>query len=100
MLSCPPEVVSEDRLHGRPVRLLCRGPHPGSYEKSIGATRTDELAVMVDTYRPLAATAAARSVEDPDGFWHEEARRIEWIEQNMLDGPPVFEACQPSALGK
>jgi homogentisate 1,2-dioxygenase len=41
------------------------GPHPGSYEKSIGATRTDELAVMVDTFRPLAATAAARAVEDP-----------------------------------
>ena len=41
------------------------GPHPGSYEKSIGATRTDELAVMLDTYRPLTATAAAKGVEDP-----------------------------------
>ncbi len=41
------------------------GPHPGSYEKSIGSTRTDELAVMVDTYRPLAATRAAIAVEDP-----------------------------------
>ncbi len=41
------------------------GPHPGSYEKSIGATRTDELAVMVDTFKPLMATAAARTVEDP-----------------------------------
>lgn len=41
------------------------GPHPGSYEASIGATRTDELAVMVDTFRPLAATAAAMAVEDP-----------------------------------
>ncbi|HVV87209.1 MAG TPA: homogentisate 1,2-dioxygenase [Kofleriaceae bacterium] len=40
------------------------GPHPGSYERSIGATRTDELAVMLDTYRPLTATAAARTVED------------------------------------
>ena len=40
------------------------GPHPGSYETSIGATRTDELAVMLDTYRPLTPTAAARSVED------------------------------------
>ena len=41
------------------------GPHPGSYERSIGATRTDELAVMLDTYRPLTATTAARTVEDP-----------------------------------
>jgi homogentisate 1,2-dioxygenase len=41
------------------------GPHPGSYEKSIGSTRTDELAVMIDTYRPLNATRAAIAVEDP-----------------------------------
>lgn len=40
------------------------GPHPGSYEKSIGATRTDELAVMLDTYKPLLSTAAALGVED------------------------------------
>ncbi len=41
------------------------GPHPGAYEASIGATRTDELAVMVDTFKPLAPTAAAYGVEDP-----------------------------------
>ncbi|HEV8267783.1 MAG TPA: homogentisate 1,2-dioxygenase, partial [Thermoanaerobaculia bacterium] len=29
------------------------GPHPGSYEGSIGSRSTDELAVMVDTFRPL-----------------------------------------------
>ena len=40
------------------------GPHPGSYEQSIGATRTDELAVMVDSFAPLRATPAALSVED------------------------------------
>ena len=41
------------------------GPHPGSYEKSIGATRTDELAVMLDTFLPLQVTAAALGIEDP-----------------------------------
>jgi homogentisate 1,2-dioxygenase len=41
------------------------GPHPGAYEKSIGSTRTDELAVMMDTFAPLRATAAAAKVEDP-----------------------------------
>jgi len=41
------------------------GPHPGSYEKSIGTTRTDELAVMVDTFAPLHVTAAALNIEDP-----------------------------------
>jgi homogentisate 1,2-dioxygenase len=41
------------------------GPHPGSYEKSIGTHRTDELAVMIDTFAPLEVTAAARGIEDP-----------------------------------
>jgi homogentisate 1,2-dioxygenase len=41
------------------------GPHPGAYEASIGSTRTDELAVMLDTYRPLHPTSAALAVEDP-----------------------------------
>jgi homogentisate 1,2-dioxygenase len=41
------------------------GPHPGSYERSIGTTRTDELAVMVDTFRPMHATPYALGVEDP-----------------------------------
>ena len=36
------------------------GPHPGTYEGSIGKTRTDELAVMVDTFRPLQADDACR----------------------------------------
>ncbi len=35
------------------------GPHPGTYEGSIGKTRTDELAVMVDTFRPLQLTTQA-----------------------------------------
>ncbi|MBS1119398.1 MAG: Homogentisate 1,2-dioxygenase [Deltaproteobacteria bacterium] len=43
---------------------LPHGPHPGSYEKSIGTTRTDELAVMVDTYAPLRVTPAALGIED------------------------------------
>jgi homogentisate 1,2-dioxygenase len=43
---------------------LPHGPHPGSYEKSIGTTRTDELAVMVDAYQPLKITAAALAIED------------------------------------
>ncbi len=40
------------------------GPHPGAYERSIGTTRTDELAVMMDTFLPLRATSAAIAVED------------------------------------
>jgi homogentisate 1,2-dioxygenase len=40
------------------------GPHPGTYEGSIGKQRTDELAVMVDTFRPLKLTKQAAALED------------------------------------
>ena len=40
------------------------GPHPGTYEGSIGKERTEELAVMVDTFRPLRLTKAALDLED------------------------------------
>jgi homogentisate 1,2-dioxygenase len=42
------------------------GPHPGTYEGSIGKERTEELAVMVDTFRPLRMTARAHQIEDPN----------------------------------
>ena len=42
------------------------GPHPGTIEKSIGAKETRELAVMVDTFRPLLMTKEAALIEDPD----------------------------------
>ncbi|MEW5853471.1 MAG: homogentisate 1,2-dioxygenase [Myxococcota bacterium] len=42
------------------------GPHPGAYEASIGTSRTEELAVMVDTFKPLQPTVAAQSVEFTD----------------------------------
>ncbi|MCB9679889.1 MAG: homogentisate 1,2-dioxygenase [Alphaproteobacteria bacterium] len=41
------------------------GPHPGALEASIGSTRTDEVAVMLDTFKPLRPTRHAASVEDP-----------------------------------
>lgn len=40
------------------------GPHPGTYEGSIGKVRTEELAVMVDTFRPLNLTTHALAFED------------------------------------
>lgn len=40
------------------------GPHPGAVEKSIGARETKELAVMVDTFRPLQLTEEALSIEN------------------------------------
>lgn len=40
------------------------GPHPGTYEGSIGKARTEELAVMVDTFRPLRMTRQSHAYED------------------------------------
>lgn len=40
------------------------GPHPGAVQKSIGAKETKELAVMVDTFRPLKLTEDALGIED------------------------------------
>ncbi len=45
-------------------RGLPHGPHPGTYEASIGTKRTDELAVMIDTFKPLVPTAHAAVIED------------------------------------
>ncbi len=42
------------------------GPHPGAAERSIGKTKTEELAVMVDTFKPLKVTKAALDIADED----------------------------------
>ena len=39
------------------------GPHPGAYERSIGQKQTSELAVMIDTFKPLKVTQAALDIE-------------------------------------
>ena len=40
------------------------GPAPGAMERSIGQKDTQELAVMVDTFRPLMVTEAAMGIDD------------------------------------
>jgi homogentisate 1,2-dioxygenase len=40
------------------------GPHPGAYERSIGQSETEELAVMIDTFKPLMLTKAAMEIDD------------------------------------
>jgi homogentisate 1,2-dioxygenase len=40
------------------------GPAPGAMERSIGQTETKELAVMVDTFRPLMVTEEAMKIDD------------------------------------
>jgi homogentisate 1,2-dioxygenase len=45
------------------------GPQPGAYERSIGVEFFDELAVMVDTFRPLELGEGGRACEDPGYAW-------------------------------
>jgi homogentisate 1,2-dioxygenase len=54
---------------------LPHGPQPGLVERSLGARRTEELAVMCDTFRPLRLTPLARSLDDPSyaRSWYEPA---------------------------
>ena len=47
-------------------RGIPHGPHPGTIVASRPMTRTDELAVMVDTVRPLLLTRAAMEMDDPN----------------------------------
>ncbi len=49
------------------------GPHPGTVEKSIGQKETHELAVMIDTFKPLKLTKAAMDIEDEDYY-------LSWLE--------------------
>ncbi|MGH3321433.1 MAG: homogentisate 1,2-dioxygenase [Streptosporangiaceae bacterium] len=45
------------------------GPQPRAVEGSLGQPRTDEMAVMMDTFRPLHLGPAARQSEDPEYAW-------------------------------
>jgi homogentisate 1,2-dioxygenase len=46
-------------------RGIPHGPHPGTIVASRDMTRTDELAVMVDTVKPLLLTRQALELDDP-----------------------------------
>ncbi|HVB31956.1 MAG TPA: homogentisate 1,2-dioxygenase [Gemmatimonadaceae bacterium] len=59
------------------------GPHPGRAEASIGAKYTDELAVMMDSFRPLTVARAALPIEDPEYF-------RSWVDaQHAAFNPPT-----------
>jgi homogentisate 1,2-dioxygenase len=58
------------------------GPHPGRAEASIGAKATEELAVMLDTFRPLRVSQQALAIEDPSYF-------RSWVEGTAGFVPPT-----------
>ena len=54
--------IEEGFISLHPIGIT-HGPHPGAIEKSIGQKETNELAVMVDTFRPLYLTKDALDIE-------------------------------------
>jgi homogentisate 1,2-dioxygenase len=65
---------------------FAHGPQPAAVEASIGVEYFDELAVMVDTFRPLELGEAGQAVEDPAYAWTWAGRGP----QGGDDGPAVF----------
>jgi homogentisate 1,2-dioxygenase len=62
---------------------LPHGPHPGRAEASIGAKYTNELAVMMDSFKPLRVAKAAIRIEDP-------AYHKSWLDaQHAQFNPPT-----------
>ena len=57
--------IDEQSISYHPMGLP-HGPQPGKIEESLGAKETNELAVMIDTFKPLNMTEAALNVDDED----------------------------------
>jgi homogentisate 1,2-dioxygenase len=53
------------------------GPQRGAVEASLGKDYFDELAVMVDTFRPLDLGEGGLGCEDPEYAWTWAGRRLE-----------------------
>ena len=47
---------------------IAHGPHPGAAERSIGKKETEELAVMIDPFKPWKITEEAIKIESPDYY--------------------------------
>lgn len=60
--------MSRKGIHEGSITLhpsgIPHGPHPGKIEGSMGKKETLELAVMIDTFRPLKVVKQAHEVED------------------------------------
>ena len=57
------EGIQKESLTLHPMGLP-HGPQPGKYKSSIGKKQTNELAVMIDTFKPLNITSAGLLIND------------------------------------
>lgn len=66
------DFMSRNNIHKGQITLhpagIPHGPHPGAIERSIGKKSTNELAVMIDPFRPVKVTKAALAIEVKDYY--------------------------------
>jgi len=55
--------IKKESISYHPMGLP-HGPQPGRYEESIGKDKTEELAVMIDTFKPLSLTKYGLTIND------------------------------------
>ena len=55
--------VEKESITYHPMGLP-HGPHPGKIEESLGSEETNELAVMIDTFKPLNMTESSLDLDD------------------------------------
>ena len=56
------------------------GPHPGAIERSIGQKETQELAVMIDPFKPVMITETAVEFEVEDYY-------LSWVNRSSVHSP-------------
>ena len=59
--------ISDESISFHPAGIT-HGPQPGKYEESIGKVKTEELAVMIDTFKPLKVAKGLETIEDKS-YW-------------------------------
>ena len=66
------EFMSREGIENESITLhpsgITHGPQPGKYEGSIGKIKTEELAVMIDTFKPLNIATGLHKIEDKK-YW-------------------------------
>ena len=61
------QIIEQGHISLHPAGIP-HGPHPGATERSIGKSETGELAVMVDTFKPLQITEEAMKIADEEYY--------------------------------
>ncbi|MBA4537499.1 homogentisate 1,2-dioxygenase [Bacillus aquiflavi] len=69
--------INEESITLHPAGIP-HGPHPGKIEESIGKKETLELAVMIDTFRPLKVVKKANQMMEDESY------QYSWIEKNKF----------------